>query len=209
MRSITLDEAERILTENKLKFLAQAVAETNLAKDFPENGVYKQDPSPGEVAEVGSIVTITYNPLPDVVLIDMPNVEGLSLDDATKALEAAGFDASKITVETQPDDTTSPDTVLTQSPKKGEQVAPDSNISLIVSTAPTKVDVPNVVGKDFPTAEAAIKGAGLVAQRQDEVSDTVAKGDRHPHRARRGDPGGPRRHDRGRRLGRQATSDHP
>ena len=95
VRGVTLDAAEGILRDAGLEPEAQAVANP----DVEPNIVYEQDPTPDQVVEDGSKVIITYSPDEGTVLVEMPNLEGLPIDDALAKVEALGLDVGKVTTE--------------------------------------------------------------------------------------------------------------
>ncbi|MFI9542948.1 DUF6777 domain-containing protein [Streptomyces sp. NPDC052016] len=74
---------------------------------------------------------------PDDGHVDVPDVTGLSLEEARRILESQG-----LAVETteQPSDTVGPGTVLGQSPATGDQVPAESTVTLTVAAAPSTAD---------------------------------------------------------------------
>jgi VCBS repeat-containing protein len=67
--------------------------------------------------------------------------------------------------------------VISQDPAAGTMVAPDSTVTLVISTGPCPQAVPNVAGMSQAAAESAITGAGFnVGSVTEECSDTVAAG---------------------------------
>src|SRR5437773_2537078 len=67
--------------------------------------------------------------------------------------------------------------VISESPTAGTRVASGSAVSLVVSSGPAQVAVPNVVGQTQATATRAITGAGLtVGTVTMQSSSTVASG---------------------------------
>src|SRR5438270_1554931 len=67
--------------------------------------------------------------------------------------------------------------VISESPTAGTKVASGSAVSLVVSSGPAQVAVPNVVGQMQAAATSAITGAGLtVGAVTQQSSSTVASG---------------------------------
>ncbi len=73
----------------------------------------------------------------------MPDVTGMSQEQARDQLEAAGFQVGNVTSENSPDQPA--DRVLRTEPAKGQAVDAGSEITLVVSTG--QVDLPNLVGQ--------------------------------------------------------------
>jgi serine/threonine-protein kinase len=71
----------------------------------------------------------------------------------------------------------SPGTVLRQSPSAGSKVDKGGTVTIVVAKAPTKVQVPGVIGEDQGSASSALSAAGLtvVADTQD-VTDQAQDG---------------------------------
>src|SRR3954469_14989129 len=65
--------------------------------------VIDQDPKEGEDADKGSTVDITVSSGPRTATL--PDVSGMTVDEATAKLRDAGFDPSKITTRSEPSDT--------------------------------------------------------------------------------------------------------
>jgi serine/threonine-protein kinase len=66
--------------------------------------------------------------------------------------------------------------VISQDPAKGTAVKRGTTVSVVVSKGREPIAVPNVAGKPWADAEAAITGAGLTVKRADDAnSDTVPK----------------------------------
>ena len=100
----------------------------------PEGTVIRLDPESGSEVEAGSDITMYVSSgLPKAEPIDMPNVEGLSKDDAIKNLVTAGFDQTKIKIE-EINSTAPKGTVVSVSPDHKVDQYPDAEIVLGLST---------------------------------------------------------------------------
>jgi eukaryotic-like serine/threonine-protein kinase len=64
--------------------------------DQPEGTIIKQSPAPGGAFTQGEVITIVISPGPQMVAI--PNVDGMTVRDATRTLKHLGFKVSVITV---------------------------------------------------------------------------------------------------------------
>ena len=105
----------------------------------------------------------------------VPDVVGQAQAAAEAAITGAGLTVGAVT--TQSSDTVPSGSVISQSPVGGSKATPGDAVSLVVSTGPAPVTVPDVVGLTQGAAEAAITGAGLtVGSVSTQSSDTVPSG---------------------------------
>src|SRR5205807_70838 len=113
------------------------------------------------------------SPPPPTVLV--PNVVGQMQAAATSAISGAGLTVGTVTM--QSSTTVAAGSVISESPTAGTMVAVGSAVSLVVSSGPAQVAVPNVVGQMQAAAASAITGAGLtVGAVTQQSSSTVAAG---------------------------------
>ncbi|EPJ38921.1 putative Serine/threonine-protein kinase PK-1 [Streptomyces afghaniensis 772] len=82
-----LADARAELTDAGLK--VKVAAERVTSSEFDKGQVAKQSPNPGGRAAEGDTVTLTVSKGPE--MIEVPDVVGDSVDDATRELESAGF----------------------------------------------------------------------------------------------------------------------
>ncbi|MFF6981161.1 Stk1 family PASTA domain-containing Ser/Thr kinase [Streptomyces sp. NPDC008343] len=82
----SLDDAKADLAEAGLKV---KVASARVNSEFDAGQVAQQSPTEGKQAAKGDTVTLTLSKGPE--MIEVPDVVGDSVDDATTALESAGF----------------------------------------------------------------------------------------------------------------------
>ncbi len=109
----------------------------------------------------------------EAVLIDVPTVLGEDVTSATNKLKDLGF---VVQSKFEPRTGEEPNTVFDQDPKGGEQAEEGSTVVLsVVATAET-VEVPDVVDKTQPEAEALLDAQGLTVTVTREESDTVDEG---------------------------------
>ncbi|WP_227820241.1 transglycosylase domain-containing protein [Agromyces aureus] len=103
------------------------------------------------------------------VLVDIPQVAGLTLDAAKQAIEAAGF----VFADGGPQDSALPAGTVTGSNPAG-QAGRGTTITVYTSNGALKA-VPNVVGTQADQAENALKQAGFKVKRQDEATTDPSK----------------------------------
>jgi serine/threonine-protein kinase len=130
----------------------------------PVDTVTGQDPAAGKVVEKGSSVRINYSSGPAEV--DIPNVVGLSYDQASSSLQAQGFGVKRTNVDSdQPKDT-----VVSQSPSS--RAPSGATITLNVSKGPKMSTVPDVTSQDTGSAKSTLQAAGFTVQvQQQDVND--------------------------------------
>ncbi|KHL10691.1 UNVERIFIED_CONTAM: hypothetical protein LK11_45925 [Mumia flava] len=112
--------------------LSAEVVETD--SDRPRNEVINTSPSFGAEVDPGTSVTLTISK----GQAEVPDVVGMSREDAEQTLSDAGFDVRVI--ETASDEEAG--TVLEQIPGSGEKVDPGETIVITVSTGPEETDEP-------------------------------------------------------------------
>ena len=100
----------------------------------PAGTVVAQTPPGGVFAQTGATVEVTLShgpPPPDAV--EVPDLTGMSQDEATKALEAAGF---KVEVLGAYSDTVPEGSVMGQAPSAGLSSPPGATVTIAVSQGP-------------------------------------------------------------------------
>ncbi|KQS66870.1 Stk1 family PASTA domain-containing Ser/Thr kinase [Modestobacter sp. Leaf380] len=147
-------------------------AVTEQADDaVPAGQVVSTDPEAGATVDEGTTVALVVSAGPNPIRV--PAVVNLSEDDARANLEDAGFTGD---VNSREVDSLEPEgTVVSVDPAAGQQVAPDTTITLGVSGG--TLPLPNVVGQDRATAEANLRNAGFTnVTAQNVERDDVAQG---------------------------------
>jgi DNA-binding beta-propeller fold protein YncE len=110
-------------------------------------------------------------------LAPVPNLVGLSVDEANRVAERAGF--SVAIVERRTDTTLPENTVIAQTPEPGSQRLRGESIAIVVAQAPTVVPlqpVPSVVGQPEASARVLIESAGFRAGISSQRADPTAAG---------------------------------
>ena len=142
------------------------------AADDPQGTVIGQHPAPGSfTAENGSVQLVVSRGPPPVVI---PSVLGMSIGDATAALQKAGFEVGDPV--RQYDETVPVDGVINTVPKIGASVPRDSAVKLLVSNGPAPVAINDVSGQSYDQAAANLSGQGFAVTRRDDFNATVPVG---------------------------------
>lgn len=106
--------------------------------------------------------------------IAVPSVVGQTVDEATAAIEEAGFELGK--VEESFDDKVESGKVISQDPKGDSKQAKGTKINLTVSKGAQEITVPDLTGKTAEEAQKALTVSGLkYAKGAAEYSDSVEK----------------------------------
>jgi hypothetical protein len=106
--------------------------------------------------------------------IQVPDVEGLTEEQARQNLTASGF---KVDLRRRESSAAEAGNIFDQSPAGGETAKEGSRVVLDVGDGPASVQVPKVVGLSTSEAKARLGEAGLIAGSQRKVpSNTAANG---------------------------------
>ncbi|MFJ7627343.1 Stk1 family PASTA domain-containing Ser/Thr kinase [Streptomyces sp. NPDC097595] len=181
------DVAGDRLAEAKQRLTKAGLLPGLVTKEFDDDvaagEVVRTDPEAGTERHPDSAVAIVVS---KGSRVDVPDVTGLSVDDATGTLADEG-----LKVKVKPGRVHSPEDegdVAAQSPEEGDEAAEGDTVTLTVSAGPRMIDVPDVVGKDVDDAEDELKAAGFEVKVDrgflsfsDKVSSqSVDGGDRAP-----------------------------
>ena len=151
-------EAEQILLDEGLTVAEDRIEQPIEDPATQEPGmVFDQDPSAGEEVAEGTPVTLTVLVAPDAVTI--PPTEGKTPEDAQAELETAGFEVAGF--EDQPSETVDVGFVVGTDPAAGTDAPFGSPVTILVSTGPGVVTVPDVVCFNLGQAKARIQDEGL------------------------------------------------
>lgn len=103
--------------------------------------------------------------------ISIPDINGMTLEDATKALEKVGL---KI-VDGGTEKSDEPEgTVINVHPKVGTKVKKDSEVRVILSAGETKINMPNIIGSNIEDAKTVLSKNGLENYTiEEQYSDSV------------------------------------
>ena len=136
-------------------------------EDAPEGEVVDQTPGPNEDAPKGSEVVLQVSSGPEDRPV--PDVTGRSLAEASSLLGQNGFTAVSTT---EPSATVPKDRVIRTEPAAGTPQPKGAQITVVVSSGPEQVLVPNVVGKPEAEAQAALEANGFAVTKTDAETVT-------------------------------------
>ncbi len=134
-------------------------------REVQEGFVISQDPSEGDRAPRGKVVTVTSSLGPPTTTV--PDVRGKRRDEATQLLAESDLEARVTEVPSKEPE----NTVVAQDPAPGEEVEIDSSVFVNVSEGPQQVTVPAVIGQLYEDAATQLQQAGFAVARSDVDSN--------------------------------------
>jgi len=131
--------------------------ETARTSTVPLNQVISQSPQFGGNAPRNSAINFVYSSGPRTpTTVNVPDVTGLSRQQATQKLTAAGFQV-KVSDQTQQQAGAAPGTVVSQDPAGNTQAKKGSLVNITLT--PSQVTVPDVTGDSQQQAQSILSGA--------------------------------------------------
>ena len=163
------DEARQAVEALGLKW---EVNSSKVASDTVAEGkVAQTNPSPGSKVKAGQTITAYLSSGSDQV--EVPDLVGMSQDQARSALKAVGLELGNVTTVDSDKDK---DRIVSQDPENGSKVKKGTAIAVSISTGKAaQVEIPTVVGISREDAEAQLKALGLTVT-VEEVSGTQPSG---------------------------------
>ena len=113
-------------------------------------------PGPGTVVRPGAAVTLTVSKGPAPATV--PDLTGMDEDDASDELSEMQLD---VKVVQKPSEQVDEGQVISQRPKAGTGVELGATVTIVVSTGPPKVAVPDVTGKKYGAAKKKLEKEGF------------------------------------------------
>lgn len=165
LREMTLEQAQRELAPLDLTLERER---SEYSEAIPVGQIVDQDPSSGELKE-GSVIRVTLSR--GARPRDVPNLEGMAQAEAEAELRKVGLTPK---LATRYDEEIPAGTVIDWNPKAGKQPR-GAEIAVVISQGKAPRPVPDVRGKSFDEAAAAIRAQGFQVERVDEFSDDVAQ----------------------------------
>ena len=133
--------------------------------------VIRSTPSAGSAVAAGDVVSFTVSRGPE--RISVPDVAGMRQADAISAVSAASLRAL---VSSQPHSTVPAGSAVGSTPDAGASVLRDSAVTIIISTGPQKIAVPNVTGLTGADGTAVLTSVGLASTVQNVINNSVPAG---------------------------------
>ena len=153
-----MTEQNAILAIQNAGFRVGKIDEANSSEKA--GTVIGQDPKAGTELALGPTApSVNFTVSLGVKQATVPTVAGQSQSAATSALKAAGF---KVKVKNQTSNDVPKGTAIDTDPPGGTQTAAGSTVTLIVSSGPQLVTVPDVKTQSEPDAQSTLEAAGFV-----------------------------------------------
>ncbi|MCB2412628.1 Stk1 family PASTA domain-containing Ser/Thr kinase [Demequina sp. TTPB684] len=168
-----LEGVDRDTAQTRLEALGLTpVFEEELSEEIESGRVIRTDPESGEKVDPATDpeVTVYLSSGPDE--IEVPEVRGMTQEDAVTALEDAGLEVS--TVEPDHDPDIAADRASKTEPAAGTVVPVDTGITLYISDG--KVELPELRGKTEGEAQQLLVELGLIGNLQDVETTEVDPG---------------------------------
>jgi eukaryotic-like serine/threonine-protein kinase len=119
--------------------------------------VYQQTPAAGTQVARGSTVVVSYNHTSSNGHV--PALAGLTQPQCSDRLKGAGYRLGKVTSE--PSTTVKKGEVISQSAPATEKLPRGSRVSIVVSSGPPLVAVPDVLNEPYQRARASLESLGF------------------------------------------------
>jgi len=163
-------QAEAAATSTLTTAGFEVVRQEEPSADVPQGSVTRTDPAGGEDAEEGSEVTLFVSTGPTAVTV--PDVSGLTQDQARQQLTDAGLTVGSVREDDNP---AQPEgRVLGTEPGASQSVAEGSPVTLVISSG--LVQLPDLSGQTEDAAKQTLNGLKLSANTSTEESADVAAG---------------------------------
>ena len=146
-------DAERRLTSIGLK---STLGERRFASDAPRSAVLAQNPVGGKRVNVGTEVVLDVSDGQEGV--NVPTLNGLSRDEAERSLRGLGLELGELTEEPS---SVARGVVLSARPAAGQTVPVGTHVALVLSSGPSTLTMPDVVGRDAGLARSLLEQVGL------------------------------------------------
>ena len=146
-------------------------ASESFSEDVPAGNVVSTDPGPGERVLEGAEVTLVVSQGKE--RYDVPDVRGMTEDEARSALEETSLEAGRVVGRWH--ETVAEGQVIRTDPGRGTPQKRDTAVDLLVSKGPKPIKVPDFTGRDAEAAETWFSRrdveVGVTERFHDEVAD--------------------------------------
>lgn len=140
------------------------------SEDVAAGSATRTDPPAGTEVEAGAAVTLFVSAGPAAGPVEVPDVVGSTREEAYAILEDAGLHPEGAT---EPSPAVAAGTIVRSDPSPGSLVDEGSAVTVVVSSGPPPLVVPDVAGLRTAVAAEQLKTAGLASRRVIAGSATV------------------------------------
>jgi serine/threonine-protein kinase len=170
LRNATVEDVQLIAEKNDW----ETVAQSEYSPDVPDGRVVRTDPPSGSSLEEGGTLTYWTSRGPEPV--EVPQIAGMTVDDAKAALEGVGLVLGQETGTEASEEL--PDGTIIRADFSDPTALPGTAINYIRSTGPAPRELSaGFIGQPFDAVNTQLAAAGLVPSRGEDVyNDTIAVG---------------------------------
>lgn len=149
---IDIEKAETVCISNGIQF---TITEEVYSDDYKKGEVVSQSPAPFTIVRVPKVAVTVSRGVP---AIHVPDLTGLTKDEAEKLLNTLSLNIGAITFE----NTKMPkDTIIASDPVAGEKIEESTTINITISKGEGLVSVPKLVGKSIAEVQRILASTGL------------------------------------------------
>ena len=152
VRQYSSDDAQRYLRNSKLSPKIVEIFDKS-----PRGTVLAERPAPGTAVPIHSTVALVVSK--GLKPVYVPEIVSQTLADAQKSLDDRHL--KLVVSERDPNDQIAPDIITSQNPLPGTPLDPVSTVSVVVSSGPPMIAVPDVEGRLADEADEVLANAGL------------------------------------------------
>jgi beta-lactam-binding protein with PASTA domain len=180
------EEAERLMAAAGLATSVIEEYSTTVAKGLvyaqePNSRTYDRVPPKKSMAWLWAILALIAVAIAAYFLfftaaedVTVPDVTGMTLEDAEVAITDAGLQIGRVTEEATED--VEAGLVISQTPPAGDTVSEGSRVDVVVARSLEGVEVPEVVGLSLGEATTVLEDAGLTVRSEEVFSEDVEAG---------------------------------
>lgn len=143
------------LSENKIEI----EAEYQYNETITEDTIISQKPTALTMMDGPGTVNVVVSQGPEPKPITVPNLIGLSMEEAKDIINSLQLEVGIIDEETSsPGSDTK---IIGQEPSYGQIIEKGSEINVTIGTGPQMVTIPNIIGEDYPYVASQLQSLGL------------------------------------------------
>ena len=179
-----INSAREILRKYNLRIVIQ---NSRFDNEIPKDSIIRQAPYAGKKVKEGKVVYVVISKGPE--LIEVPNLQGMTLYQAEISLENLRLKLGKVT--RVADENIAKDTVIEQVQSPQSLIKVGGNIDVKASSGPSKliVEVPNFIGQNIDDVKLKLEQLGLtigeIKRVQSDAPENTVTDQRPPAGARR------------------------
>ncbi len=159
VENIPTENAEALLS---LFDLNMVIKDEIYHSEIPEGFIIEQTPESGKNIPVGSDIEVTVSRGPEVTYVLVPNLIGLSQEEALQALEDYGLAQDSISGEYS--NAFKENHIISQNPEFNEKIKSGEFVNLTVSRGEEIILIPNIIGQDYIYASNYLMSFGFVVK---------------------------------------------